>query len=194
MTYDETTKTLTADEGKILRRTEDGMEYGSSMKLGYSYYIGGKKLSEPHADVPSDFEEADAPRQEQESPAVSLEDAKAQMIENIKAYDASDSVNSFLVNGNKAWMTNTERTSYTASVSNAELLGETSVDLLLNGTVITLPTANAKVMLAQISRYADKCWMVTQQHLLDVEKLTEAAEVLAYDYKAGYPDKLEFTL
>lgn len=193
MTYNEETKTLTASEGKVLRRIEDGNIYGENIALGYSYYIGGKKLDTPHLDVPEDFEEVDNPYKEEVAPTT-LEDAKEQVKKKIEDYDKSNAVNSFLVNGESAWLNNGERTSYTASVSNAETLNEDSVDLLLNGKVLTLPTQNAKTMLAQISRYADKCWMVTQQHLLEVEKLTDVDKVLGYDYKVGYPDRLSFTV
>jgi hypothetical protein len=50
---------IIADEGKVFRRIEDSMIYGSDIYLGYSYYIGGELLSEPHLDVPEDFEEID---------------------------------------------------------------------------------------------------------------------------------------
>lgn len=50
---------IIADEGKVFRRIEDGMIYGSDIYLGYSYYIGGELLSEPHLDVSQDFEEVD---------------------------------------------------------------------------------------------------------------------------------------
>ncbi len=50
---------IIADEGKVFRRIEDGHIYGSDIYLGYSYYIGGELLSEPHLDVPEDFEEVD---------------------------------------------------------------------------------------------------------------------------------------
>jgi len=48
---------LYADEGKILRFKADKFEVGESVYLGYTYYIGGKKLDEPHLCVPEDFEE-----------------------------------------------------------------------------------------------------------------------------------------
>ncbi len=191
MTYNEQTKTLTASGGKVLRRIEDGNIYGESISLGYSYYIGGRKLEEPHLDVPSDFEEVDDPYTETAIPET-LEEAKAQLRRKIEDYDGSDNVNSFLVNGESAWMTNAERTSYTASVSNAETLNEGTVDLLLNGRVLTLPTASAKTMLAQISRYADKCWMVTQRHLMEAGKLESIEDALGYGYKAGYPERPSF--
>ncbi len=52
---------ITAQEGKVFRRKEDGMIYGKEINLGYSYFIGGVKLQEPHLDVPEDFEEIDEP-------------------------------------------------------------------------------------------------------------------------------------
>lgn len=192
MTYNEETKTLTASGGKVLRRIEDGNIYGESISLGYSYYIGGKKLDEPHLDVPSDFEEIDNPYKEDSAAPVTLDEAKEQLKKKIEDYDKSDAVNSFLVNGESAWMTNAERTSYTASITNAETLNEGTVDLLLNGGVLTLPTSEAKTTLAQISRYADKCWMVTQQHLIEADKVESIEEAQGYDYKADYPERLSF--
>lgn len=55
---------ITANEGKIFRRIEDGQIYGKEISLGYTYYIGGVKLDEPHLDVPEDFEEIDEPIEE----------------------------------------------------------------------------------------------------------------------------------
>lgn len=50
---------IVADEGKRFRRIADGRLYGKKIALGYSYYIGGVKLDEPHLDTPEDFEEID---------------------------------------------------------------------------------------------------------------------------------------
>ena len=50
---------IIADDGKVFRRIADGTIYGKEIYLGYSYYIGGVKLDEPHLDVPEDFEEID---------------------------------------------------------------------------------------------------------------------------------------
>lgn len=50
---------IIADNGKVFRRIADGMNYGREIYLGYSYYIGGVKLDEPHLDTPEDFEEID---------------------------------------------------------------------------------------------------------------------------------------
>lgn len=55
---------ITAQEGKVFRRKEDGTIYGKEINLGYSYYIGGVKLETPHLDMPEDFEEIDEPTNE----------------------------------------------------------------------------------------------------------------------------------
>lgn len=56
---------LSADEGKILIRKVSGENYGTTIYLGYSYYIGGVLQDPPHKDVPEDFEEIDAPEPEE---------------------------------------------------------------------------------------------------------------------------------
>lgn len=56
---------ITADEGKVFRRIADGQVYGKEISLGYSHYIDGVKLSEPHLDVPEDFEQIDEPVREE---------------------------------------------------------------------------------------------------------------------------------
>lgn len=49
--------TIFADEGWILRRKSDKELKGTFLTLGYTYYIGGVKLDEPHLEVPEDYEE-----------------------------------------------------------------------------------------------------------------------------------------
>jgi len=50
---------IIADEGKVLRRIGTDEIFGTEISLGYSYYINGELLPEPHKDVPEDFEEID---------------------------------------------------------------------------------------------------------------------------------------
>lgn len=65
MTVDKNnSKHIIADEGKVFKRKSDGFIYGEEIYLGYTYYIGGKKLDEPHLEVIEDFEEIDAPQEE----------------------------------------------------------------------------------------------------------------------------------
>lgn len=57
---------ILADEGKVFRRIGTNDVYGNEMYLGYSYYINGVLQDPPHLDVPTDFEEIDAPEPEPE--------------------------------------------------------------------------------------------------------------------------------
>ena len=57
---------IIADEGKVLRRIGTDEIFGSEIALGYSHYINGELLPEPHKDVPEDFEEIDEPENEEE--------------------------------------------------------------------------------------------------------------------------------
>ena len=58
-TYDYTL--IKADEGKLLKRKGANDILTTELALGYSYYIDGVLLPEPHKDVPEDFEEIDIP-------------------------------------------------------------------------------------------------------------------------------------
>ena len=55
---------IKADEGKVFRRRHTRDIYGDEIYLGYSYYINGEKLSQPHLDVPADFEEIFEPKED----------------------------------------------------------------------------------------------------------------------------------
>ena len=50
---------LKASKGKVFRRISDGFIFGKEIHLGYTYYIGGKKLEEPLLELPEHFEEID---------------------------------------------------------------------------------------------------------------------------------------
>lgn len=58
-----TTTVIKAAEGKILRRKSDGWIAGSEIHLGYTYYLGGRKLGEPLLELPEHYEEIDVPEE-----------------------------------------------------------------------------------------------------------------------------------
>ena len=57
-------RTIEASEGKVFRRRSDGVVFGKEINLGYTHYIGGKKLEEPLLELPEHFEEIDEPVRE----------------------------------------------------------------------------------------------------------------------------------
>ena len=133
------------------------------------------------------------------APTRTLQDAKNEMIATIEEYDDSNSVNEFIVTHDGQvvttdWFEPAKRANYKNSVESAELVGMQNVSFYVGDMPITLPTQDAKLMLAQIQLYADACYIVTRQHIAAVEALTTIAEVDAYDYQNGYPTKLSFVV
>lgn len=59
-------KIIKAQEGKVFRRISDGFIFGNEISLGYTHYLGGKKLQEPFLELPEHFEEIDEPVREEE--------------------------------------------------------------------------------------------------------------------------------
>jgi hypothetical protein len=50
----------------------------------------------------------------------------------------------------------------------------------------------AMQMLLAIEIYASECYDNTQRHMAAVDVLESKEEIDAYDYRVGYPEKLEF--
>ena len=124
-----------------------------------------------------------------------LEEAKAEMIQRIDEYDSSDNVNAFIVNDSiKAWFTADERANYRNSIDSAETLGVDELTFFIGGMLVTVPTSNAKVMLATVQLYADQCYIVTQLHKDTVNNLETIEEVDAFNYTAGYPEMPSFVI
>lgn len=121
--------------------------------------------------------------------------ARQEKLAKLHQYDNSSEVNEFSINGElKTWFTPSERSNYKNSIDSAKLLGISNLTLLVNGTVIELPTSKAEQLLAMIQLYADACYMVTKQHEGAIQALQNIVEIEEYDYTAGYPKKLNFEL
>lgn len=123
-----------------------------------------------------------------------LEQAVQEKIWKIEEYDRSGAVNSFRVNGISDWLTPDTRANYKNSIEAAELLGETHITFMIAGIVATSTLQDARIMLAKIQRYADRCTLVTETHKASVRALLTIEAIDAYDYTIGYPDKEAFDL
>ncbi len=124
-----------------------------------------------------------------------LDKAKEDTIHTIELYDLSNAVNAFILNNViKTWFSVEQRLNYKQSIESAKILKEDQLEFLIEGMVISISIDAAEYMLAQIQRYADKCYMVTEQHKANVKTLTNIEDVNNYDYTIGYPDMLKFEL
>lgn len=76
---------------------------------------------------------------------------------------------------------------------NSELaMKKENTTLWYNGVSFTLPLNTAIQMLYALEVYASECYDNTQAHLAAVGKLEILDEILEYDYRVGYPEKLNF--
>lgn len=141
--------------------------------------------------LPSDMEEMF--KEVSELPTDELGAAKAAKTFEIDSYDTSDAVNSFSLDGESVWLDKSTRVGLMNSTriqKEAEMLTTT---LWFGGKSYTLSCDTAIQMLSALELYALACYNVTAQHKAAVEALESVEEVEAYDYTAGYPEKLNLT-
>ena len=128
--------------------------------------------------------------------------AKKAKIAEIAAYDTSDKVNGFILNGMLIpWSKNDpnspnveKRMGLRQNIADKVALGEENIAIWLKGMSFTMPCAQAEVLMRSIENYAYECFNVTASHKQAVSELTTIEEVEAYDYKAGYPKMLEMSV
>ena len=122
-----------------------------------------------------------------------LEQAKMEKMMQINAYDRSNNVNSFTINGTiEGWFTPEQRSNYKSSIDAAKLLGVESLQFFIGDLLLNITPTQAELMLAQIQLYADQCYIVTKEHQIAVEQLETVEAVENYDHTAGYPTRLNF--
>jgi hypothetical protein len=132
------------------------------------------------------------------TPEQVLESAKQEKIAELDVYDQSDAVNGFDVTiGGQTmslWIDREIRADYKSSIEAAELLGKADVHPVFNGVEVTLSVQTAKMALAQVQLYANQCFGVTERHRAAIQQLTTVADVEAYDFTTGYPERLTFSV
>ena len=129
-----------------------------------------------------------------QSPISKLDQAKKEIIRKIDEYDTSVNVNSFKLNGVDVWLSKDTRVGLMNSISIEKAAGKEESVLWLNGICITINCDAAVQMLSSLELYALACYNKTAEHKLAISQLTDVSKVKAYDYTAGYPDKLSFNI
>ena len=116
--------------------------------------------------------------------------AKKAKIAEIAAYDKSPAVNAFYLNGEQHWLDFNLRDRVFDGNERIAYKGREETSLWLDGKCFVMPIAAAQDLICTIEVYAKDCYNVTATHQAEVNKLTTIEEVEAYDYKTGYPEKL----
>ena len=117
--------------------------------------------------------------------------AKTEVEAAITAYDASSSVNSFLLNGMEVWLDKATRVGLMNSTTIAKSMGQEKTTLWLGSYQLEVDCEKAIQLLSALEMYALECFNVTAAHKKSVSELDNIEEVLTYDYKSGYPEKLK---
>ena len=116
---------------------------------------------------------------------------KKAMLAYIEKYDASSSVNSFLLNGMDVWLDKVTRMGLMNSTTIAKAAGLDETTLWLGDIELVVDCDKAIHMLSALEIYALECFNVTAAHKKEVSELDNIDGVLTYDYKSGYPNKLK---
>lgn len=128
--------------------------------------------------------------------------AKEQVKKAISAYDTAEGVGCvnnfyFEYGGQKFpyWFNAYERTALTSEATQwAKKYGKYRIDARKYGVSFEVSCDTLLDWLGQLKDYAIKCYNKTTDHLIAVDKCMSMEELTAYDYKAGYPDNLVFSV
>ena len=121
-----------------------------------------------------------------------LEEIKANKVEEILAYDSSSEVNEFSIGGVPMWLDKATRAGLLLRFEAEGKVGRTETTLWNDGQSYTLPLEQAQQILIALELYASGCYDNTQRHIAEVQKLESKEAVQSYDYTSGYPQKLLF--
>ena len=123
-----------------------------------------------------------------------LEEAKEDKIKEIKAYDVSDNVNSFIVNGQECWISKADRVGLMNSTNILIKNNVQNAMLWLGVTKYIIPCNDLINMLSQLELYALDCYYATEAHIVVVNELDNIEDVESYDITLNYPEKLTFNI
>lgn len=126
--------------------------------------------------------------------ALKLKQAKSGKIAEITAYDTSDKVNGFMLNGLLVWLDKATRVGLMNSTTIAKAAGQQTTTLWLGDVKLEVDCDKAIQLLSALEMYALECFNVTAAHKAAVAELKTIKEVEAFDATADYPQQLVMKL
>lgn len=121
-----------------------------------------------------------------------IDDYRKRKKDEILRYDSSDEVNAFYMQGERMWLDKATRAGLMLRFQSEQTMGREMTSLWYSGQMYELPLATAFQMLYALEVYASECYDNTQRHMAAVDVLESIEEIESYDYRFGYPEKLEF--
>jgi hypothetical protein len=131
---------------------------------------------------------------------VLIKRAKSRKVDEINEYDSSKEVNICYIKTSldtiPYWANKTERSSLKSAIQDCIAMGRETYRLDLREVGVSVDIACEKLlqMLSALEVYAIDCYNKTTDHIYAVNNLTTVKEIEAYEYRVGYPEKLEFIL
>lgn len=165
----------TTEQVPVAMNDDGTMEYETRDKTQYAYDVYWLSLT---STAPHDA-------------AAVLSAAKTSMLAEITSYDSSVAVNAFLLNGMEVWLDKVTRMGLMNSTTIAKAAGQEETTLWLGYIELVVDCDKAIQLLSALEMYALECFNVTAAHKKAVSELDNIEEVLTYDYKSGYPEKLK---
>lgn len=123
-----------------------------------------------------------------------LRDIKTKILSLQEEYDNSAEVNSFYLNGRRAWLDKATRVGLVNSLTMQKNAGITDTTLWLDKISINVNIEKALTLLAAIEMYAIKCYNNTHKHMAEINQLDSIEACLQYDITAGYPTILNIQI
>ena len=117
--------------------------------------------------------------------------AKANKIAELEAYDASEEVNSFSVDGKTMWLDAATRQQLRISLDAMQQAGRENVTKWFDGIEYTYSIDVWYYMLGLVEVYASDALNVTEAHKAAINALESVEDVEVYEF-SGYPEKLSF--
>lgn len=128
-----------------------------------------------------------------EVPEDKLKEAIEAKVAEIQAYDSSEAVNSFILNGTPAWICREDRIGTRRAIELDVANGQTESEIWLNGFKLVVNSQLALKLLDAVGHYAYQAYNVTQAHIFNVKQLASVEEVEKYDHTKNYPPKLNLS-
>ena len=123
----------------------------------------------------------------------SIEEIRAQKLDELRLFDSSEAVNQFSINGVLGWLNKSTRVGLMHSINIEKEAGRSETSIWIGDTKFVLSIERAIDILQQLELYALACFNTTQRHTKAIQQLETKEEIKAYNYYVGYPGKLSFT-
>jgi hypothetical protein len=121
-----------------------------------------------------------------------IDDYRKRKKDEILRYDSSDEVNAFYIADQEMWLDKATRVGLKLRFDAEIACGRTNTILWYEGVSFNLELANAVQMLNAIEIYASACYDNTHFHISKINKMDNIEDIINYNYRDGYPEKLNF--